>query len=616
MKKIAVSLFFFLIAITTESFSQKSVKPEKTIEVQADIIKISDLPQVTSFDKVLTQKNHEQGGFSSESEEFENDNDIQLNVKQTQPKVNFDEQNLNFALSLLRTWEGPQSFGWGPPDADVALGPNSAVAVVNEHIQVYSRPQFNVVATVTLQSFFGNLNSDNIFDPKIIYDVWSDRYVLLALFGANSVPSYYYLACSQTGNPAGNWYRYKWPAHIDGSTTTSFWADFPGLGLTGTNGSTNGVIAVSSNQYSVNGPFAYAKIRVFNKSPFYAGGTISGYDYTNFLDEDNSKAFTAKPTTNLFSNGEIYFVNTKAGGGNVVTLRRIDNPLGGSNLIRVSTSGIGSYSPAPRSPMFNGGTLDPGDCRTQDLILSNGKIITAFTTKYNWGSGDRAALQYIQLDLSGNVIKNQIFGHSDYWYMHPKVAFKYAPPYGTNEVVFSFCFGGANIYPQARVVAFDGSNFSGSKIVMAGYGNLGQADNRYGDYSGICMDPFQNGYFVSIAEITSPSSWSTGMSYFGYQEVSVKTVSDKLPDKFNLYQNYPNPFNPNTNIKFDIQNSSYVKIAIYDILGKEIELLVEQKLQSGVYEIKWDASNYSNGIYYCRMQIEDFTKTIKMVLDK
>lgn len=89
-----------------------------------------------------------------------------------------------------------------------------------------------------------------------------------------------------------------------------------------------------------------------------------------------------------------------------------------------------------------------------------------------------------------------------------------------------------------------------------------------------------------------------------------------LPKFFSLSQNYPNPFNPVTNIKFDIPKSSLVKITVYDQLGREVATLVNEQMQAGSYSVDWDASNFSSGVYFYRIETEDFSKTNKMVLVK
>jgi hypothetical protein len=89
-----------------------------------------------------------------------------------------------------------------------------------------------------------------------------------------------------------------------------------------------------------------------------------------------------------------------------------------------------------------------------------------------------------------------------------------------------------------------------------------------------------------------------------------------IPKEFSLSQNYPNPFNPTTNIKFDIPKNSFVKIKIYDILGKEVETLVNKELTAGSYSVDWNGTPYSSGIYFYRFESESFTSTKRMILVK
>jgi photosystem II stability/assembly factor-like uncharacterized protein len=97
---------------------------------------------------------------------------------------------------------------------------------------------------------------------------------------------------------------------------------------------------------------------------------------------------------------------------------------------------------------------------------------------------------------------------------------------------------------------------------------------------------------------------------------SIVQIAGKIPTKYALLQNYPNPFNPTTRIKYDLPKNSFVTIVIYDILGKEIKTLVNEHLSSGTYETNWDASKYSSGIYFYRLQAGDFTETKRMTVIK
>jgi N-acetylneuraminic acid mutarotase len=90
----------------------------------------------------------------------------------------------------------------------------------------------------------------------------------------------------------------------------------------------------------------------------------------------------------------------------------------------------------------------------------------------------------------------------------------------------------------------------------------------------------------------------------------------KNPAKFILFQNYPNPFNPSTTIRYTIPKASEVTLAIYDLLGREIETLVNKTQTQGEYSVIWNGQGYPSGIYICQLNAGDFTETRKLVLQK
>ncbi len=96
----------------------------------------------------------------------------------------------------------------------------------------------------------------------------------------------------------------------------------------------------------------------------------------------------------------------------------------------------------------------------------------------------------------------------------------------------------------------------------------------------------------------------------------VNNIESKIPDNFSLSQNYPNPFNPTTNIKYQIKSKGLVTFKIYDILGKEIATLVNEKQSPGTYEVSWDGSAYPSGVYFYKLIAGNFSETKKMLLIK
>ncbi|MFQ6604318.1 MAG: T9SS type A sorting domain-containing protein [Fidelibacterota bacterium] len=89
-----------------------------------------------------------------------------------------------------------------------------------------------------------------------------------------------------------------------------------------------------------------------------------------------------------------------------------------------------------------------------------------------------------------------------------------------------------------------------------------------------------------------------------------------LPSGFNLHQNYPNPFNPVTTIRYELPEQTSVKLAIYDILGQEVAVLVDEQQAPGIREVEFDARNLASDIYFYRLSTPTFTQTRKLVILK
>ena len=108
---------------------------------------------------------------------------------------------------------------------------------------------------------------------------------------------------------------------------------------------------------------------------------------------------------------------------------------------------------------------------------------------------------------------------------------------------------------------------------------------------------------ASIYHIVLQTSFITSVS-----------ASAGLPFAFTLSQNYPNPFNPSTTIKFRLPKSSEVTLTVFDILGREVSVLVNEKREAGAYEVKFDGSNLASGVYFYRLQAGDFVETKTMLV--
>jgi hypothetical protein len=97
---------------------------------------------------------------------------------------------------------------------------------------------------------------------------------------------------------------------------------------------------------------------------------------------------------------------------------------------------------------------------------------------------------------------------------------------------------------------------------------------------------------------------------------SVHEGDGALPRTFALEQNYPNPFNPSTQISFTVPAQSRVNLAVYDLLGRRIETLVDGELNAGSFTTTWQAASFSSGVYFIRMETGNFSATRNVTLVK
>ncbi len=134
---------------------------------------------------------------------------------------------------------------------------------------------------------------------------------------------------------------------------------------------------------------------------------------------------------------------------------------------------------------------------------------------------------------------------------------------------------------------------------------------------------------LSLGQPVSGTSASTNyQTTFGFWNLSLglptaveEMPSEQLPEHFNLSQNYPNPFNPSTTIDFTVPKKGKVRIVVYNLLGQQVVTLIDQPISAGVYRAVWDGCNeaghpVASGIYFYRMEADNFVTTKKMILLK
>ncbi|MGH8005291.1 MAG: hypothetical protein ACRECJ_11275, partial [Limisphaerales bacterium] len=297
-----------------------------------------------------------------------------------------------------------------PPDPCMAVGPNHIILSVNTRFNIYNKNGATQAAN-SYATFFSNVNSlPSVFDPKVVYDHYSGRWIVVILAVSNSA-SAYLIAVSDDSDPRGTWYKYSSPAHIDGSTPTSHGADYPGIGFD------HEAVYITSNQFAnfVTGGFMYSKIRIFKKSELYnnAAPPLTYTDITRMVDpSDGEFTFTIKPVVPWDSISGTFLVNTQGSLGTNVELWRLSNALTSPVLTHLASVPIGTYSAPPDAVQPLGAPLVNTNNSTlqSEVHYRNGRLYFAFPQAYDFGGGTVSAVRYLEMDTTGGLVQNIIYG--------------------------------------------------------------------------------------------------------------------------------------------------------------------------------------------------------------
>jgi len=155
-------------------------------------------------------------------------------------------------------------------------------------------------------------------------------------------------------------------------------------------------------------------------------------------------------------------------------------------------------------------------------------------------------------------------------------------------------------------------------------------DWRERSESGIIIETINGGinWTVLVGGLSAPLNaiyfkdgygWATGGNGLVLRTEDGSTWIDEnsgktYPNKFNLSQNYPNPFNSRTIINYELPTTNEVDLAIYNLLGQRVATLVNERKRAGSYQVEWDASGFSSGVYYYRIDAGEFVDVKKMIL--
>jgi len=447
------------------------------------------------------------------------------------------------APAQITSFNGINYTGGFPPDPVMAAGPTNLVLSTNGSVTIRDKTG-TLVASTSLAAFFSSVRAagENAFDPRVLFDTGSNRFFLSAVgkntnttCTAGTCVSHFFLAVSKISSPtttgSGDWFFYAFDGTLDGSTPTTNWADFPAMGVD------TGVVVLTANMFSFsNDTFQRAKIRIFNKSVLIAGGAVTWFDFFGMKDPGSGfDSFTLQPALTFGSPGTFFLVSaSKTSGSCDLVVWGIENPVSSPVLSSKLATAGGTCAFPPNAPQLGGGTpLDTGDKRLLNAVYRNNSLWTAHSIQMSFGSGNVAAVRWVQISVSAwpssvSLIQDSTFGGDGIWDFYPAVIVD-----ASNNLALVFARSSAVEFGSARYtgrLATDPANtLQPSALLKAGSSNYQLLDssgsNRWGDYLGISLDPSDGSFWLLGEYAASSSTWGTWVAQVGFVSASSLAVS-------------------------------------------------------------------------------------------
>jgi hypothetical protein len=445
-----------------------------------------------------------------------------------------DEGLVTKALNLTVGFQGLGFANSWPPDNGFAAGPNHLLEAVNFRWQILNK---SGVPLTNLINFCGSggwwtpvLPSGTILctDPRVLYDQYSDRWILLtvAIDNANQ-RAWYLISTSFSSDPTGSWCLAALDSTVDGSNLTSNWADFPGLGVD------SQAIYITSNQVPFGGNSAgYSKLRILGKSQFYNNtcGSISWRDYWGMHNPDGSSTFTLQPAHTYGSSSVEYLLTLNGTGGNTITMWSLTNPLSSSPTLTSVSASIQSFNVAPNAEQCTNATpINTLDSRLAATVYSNGRLSTSHTVACPTDS-TKSCIQALEVNPSGPTVTfDSFFGSSaaGWNYFYPATI---EDPAGNMYMVFGRSRANSDTSDGCAELRGTGKLVSEAQIEnsfqlksgAAGYVLLDSfSRNRWGDYNSIALDPADSSsIWVSGDYTSSPNLWGTWIARMQFSQTT------------------------------------------------------------------------------------------------
>lgn len=399
-----------------------------------------------------------------------------------------------------------------PPDPHVAVGPNHIIQVVNSSFRISDKAG-NTLRTISADSWYSSTVSGVFsFDPKVFYDHFADRWVMVWL-DQNDSPqrSNYLVSVSDDSDPLGTWYNWALNAAVNGSTSSGNWADYQGVGFD------SQAFYFTSNQWTFPGSYQYVKIRIMAKSQFYANtaGAIAWTDFWDIRDEIATGMIGIRPSTVYTAPNEYYLIgNSPFTTSTYMVIYRIANPLTSPALTVTNIPVTSSQLPPNAGQLGSGTAIDGGGYNAglrAEPVYRDSSLWVAHSVRS--GSGNQySSVRYLRFNTTNNSVSEDVaFGANGFWHIYPNLAVD-----KDNNIAITYTRSGTTEYAGAAFtwrLDSDPPGLRPTEVVRPGvapYVQVANGRNRWGDYLGIAVDPSdQNNFWMLSEYVPSANQWGT-----------------------------------------------------------------------------------------------------------
>jgi hypothetical protein len=395
-----------------------------------------------------------------------------------------------------------------PPDNNMAAGPNTIVTIVNDHIDIYNKTGTQHLSGQSLNALFGVPSSNFVFDPRVTWDQYYGRFIVVAddQTGSNSV---IHIAVSKDSNPLNGWWTYNFNVKVGNS-----WLDQPNVGVDSTSLYFNG------NYYDLSSKnFTVSELWAFDMNALAAGQFVNGFSYTD--------ASRGAPPSNQFQYVPAHMYGSQSGlngdflvsyaqnnfGNDTLNIIRVSNAAQGNANFNIQSLNVGDISDADVVDARQQGsstTIDAGDSRIEWAVWRNDTLYATNEIRIGSGSAARDVVHWFVVDTT-NLSNLRLISQGNIDYGAGVDAYCGSMTVDSaGNMIFGYAYSGTASYASSvyAVIPAGGTGLQDSTFLTNGQGTY--SGGRWGDYSGVALDPADNGSFwVFNQDATNQDSWAT-----------------------------------------------------------------------------------------------------------